>query len=216
MTRARLLAPLILLVLLTSVAEAAPREGVYAGVHLRTGDVVFQSIGGRLGRIIQGVTMSPLDHCGIVIVDGRGRVRVIEAVGPVREIDVAQWVRRGKDQKIAVYRPTGELANHVDQVIEAARAYLGRPYDIQYELDDAKIYCSELVWKAWRDAMEVELAPTETLGSMNWIPWTAHIMALTDGELPLDRPIVSPVQLTRSPLLRLVHTDFASEAPATR
>lgn len=208
MTRARLLAPLLLLLLLGSVAGAAPREGVHAGIHLRTGDIVLQSIGGNLGRIIQGVTLSPLDHCGIVIVDARGRVRVIEAVGPVREIDIAQWVRRGKGEKIAVYRPNDELAEHTEQVIEAARRYLGRPYDIQYELDDAKIYCSELVWKAWRDAVGVELAPTETLGSMNWVPWTAHILSLTEGELPLDRPIVSPVQLTRSPLLRLVYSDF--------
>ena len=210
MTRvsARALLATLLLLLVATSASAAPREAVHDGLTFRTGDVVLQSIGGRLGSIIQGVTQSPLDHCGMIVVDARHRIRVIEAVGPVREIGLDGWIARGRGGKIALYRPTEAMAARIDEAIAAARRFLGRPYDIQYELDDAKIYCSELVWKAWK-AAGFELSAPEELRVMNWVPWTAHILSLTGGELPLDRPIVSPVALTRSPLLRLVHTDFA-------
>lgn len=209
MIRARLAAPLsllVLLLLLASTASAAPAEATWRGLQLRTGDVVLQTHGGRLGKVIQGVTQSPFDHCGMIIVE-RGRIRVIEAVGPVREVSLDQWVARGEGRKVAVYRPTDALAERVEAAVQAARRLLGRPYDIAYELDDAKIYCSELVWKAWK-AAGFELSAPEPLRAMNWAPWTAHILSITGGELPLDRMIVSPVALTRSALLVLVHTDF--------
>ena len=213
-SRSRLVSLLALVLLALSMphsAAAAPREATYEGVTYRTGDVVLQEIGGRLGKLIQGVTESRFDHCGLVEVDARGRILVIEAVGPVQVIPLRQWKARGKGKKVVVYRPRGSLADKVGAVVEAARKYKGLPYDIQYELDDAKIYCSELVYKAFRDGAGVELVKTEKLGEMRYLPFVVQILSITGGELPLEREIVSPVALTRSTYLRLVHSDFEAE-----
>jgi len=44
----------------------------------------------------------------------------------------------------------------------------------------------------------------ERLGDLNWKPFEAFIRSMEDGELPLDRQMITPVGLTRSPLVRRV------------
>ena len=37
------------------------------------------------------------------------------------------------------------------------RKYLGRDYDLRFEWSDDKIYCSELVWKIYKEAFNIAL-----------------------------------------------------------
>jgi len=37
-------------------------------------------------------------------------------------------------------------------MLACCEKYLGRPYDYRYQLDDESIYCSELIYKSFRDA----------------------------------------------------------------
>lgn len=173
------------------------------GVTIRAGDLVFQDL--RCGvrcQAIRAVTSSRYSHVGIVTLDDGERV-VWEALGPVGPTPLAEWAARGE---LAVYRPALRGAPLGDEDLTrlqyALRTYAGRSYDGSYRWDDERIYCSELVAKAWRDAFGeplVEPRPV-SLGV-----WASRAAQLTNGELVDGTPMVSPADLVRSgKLVRVV------------
>ena len=169
------------------------------------GDLVFQSLeGGGLVAAIEGVTESPLSHCGIVMVDG-DQVQVIEAFSSVEITPWAEFVLRGEQEAFTVYRCAQLTEEQRQDFVTAARSYLGRPYDIHYAFDNREIYCSELIYLAWQQTCDGELAAPETLGSLNWEPHEAFIRTIERGGLPLEREMITPVALTRSPQLEQVY-----------
>jgi Permuted papain-like amidase enzyme, YaeF/YiiX, C92 family len=80
----------------------------------------------------------------------------------------------------------------------------GRPYDIRYELDDEKIYCSELIYKAFRTATGEELGKLQRLGDLDWRPYRETIEAIENGPAPLDRLMITPRSLSEAAQLMLV------------
>lgn len=179
--------------------------------EVRHGDLVFQSLpGSALIDAIETSTHSPLSHCGIAVV-ADGAVSVIEAIGPVRTVAWDLWKNQGRDGRVLVARLADPA--RIDAMIAAARAYDGLPYDVHYDLDDAAIYCSELIWKAYRSAYGGELAAPVRLGDLDWKPIEPVIRFIENGALPLDRRMVTPVSLVRSPLVTVVRSDFAEHRP---
>jgi len=169
------------------------------------GDILFQSLPrGPLVDAIEGVTRSPWSHCGIIVRDGDNWA-VLEAIGPVKVTPLTSWIRQARDDRFVAYRIRERSDDLVEQLIAAARTFLGRPYDIRYELDDEKIYCSELVQKAFAKVTGRELGQPRRLGDMNWRPFEAFIRQVEGGALPLDREIVSPQALTESSELTKVY-----------
>lgn len=169
----------------------------------KVGDVVVQSIDpcGRLLRTVKGVTESKWCHCGVV--DQRdGRWVVCEAVGDgVRYTPLAYFLLRGDEVDFAAYRLKDNFQRYAGGLAKCCKPYVGRPYDIQYELDDEKIYCSELVYKAYRDATKGAdaLGRVQRFGELNWHPYKDDVVHYHGSEgLPLDREVVTPVSLTWS------------------
>lgn len=185
---------------LWQLAVYAPREG----------DILFQSLPhGELVDAIEGVTQSPWSHCGVLVKTGWGW-QVVEAIGHVRTTPLALWVMRGRSGRFEAYRPANPVAAKTGGAFHEAMAsalgpYMGRPYDFRYAPGDAEIYCSELVFDAYRDGFGVELGAWEKLGQLNWKPYEPLIRSLEGGPLPLERPMITPVALTRSPLLSRVY-----------
>ncbi|MES2569046.1 MAG: YiiX/YebB-like N1pC/P60 family cysteine hydrolase [Verrucomicrobiota bacterium] len=174
------------------------------------GDILFQSLPhGELVDAIEGVTLSPWSHCGVVMqVDGRWQVA--EAIGYVRHTPLALWILRGRSGHFEAYRPVSSVTLPAqkqlhDSLTTALASRMGRYYDFRYAPDDSEIYCSELVFKAYRDAFGLELGKWEELGQLNWKPFEAFIRTLENGPVPLQRPIITPVGITRSPLLQRIY-----------
>jgi Permuted papain-like amidase enzyme, YaeF/YiiX, C92 family len=177
---------------------------VYGLLHLlryapREGDVVFQSLPhGELVEAIEGITQSPWSHCGVVMKNAEGRWVVHEAIGVVRETPLYLWVVRGRGARVEAWRWPELGTKNLAELRAALAKQAGKNYDYRYASGDDEIYCSELVFKAYRDAYEVELGRWEKLGDLNWRPFEKFIRAMEDGALPLDRLMVTPVELTRS------------------
>jgi hypothetical protein len=164
------------------------------------GDVIVQSITpcGRLLRTIKGVTESKWCHCGVVDRKDDSWV-VCEAVGNgVRYTPLAYFLLRGETIDFAAYRLAGDFRRSAGALAACCGKYVGRPYDIQYELDDEKIYCSELVYKAFRDATGGdELRVVQRFGDLNWKPFEKDIAFYHGSEdLPFDRLVITPAALT--------------------
>ncbi len=176
-------------------------------VTFQDGDIIFQSLSGDLPQHISGITQSPINHCGIVVVE-KGNIFVIEASSDVCKTPIEEWVQRGKGKKFALMRMKGIETWQEKRVVQEAFKFLGHPYDFQYRWDDEKIYCSELVYKAYKRGIGVLLGNLKPLKEMNYKGHEEFIKKTTGGELPLNRKIITPVDIYKSPLLYPIYDDF--------
>ena len=130
---------------------------------------------------------------------------VLEAIGPVQETPLAYWILRGREMKYDAFRLDDGYRDKIPAIIQNARSFLGRPYDIQYEFDDAKIYCSELIFKAFKKATAEDLGNVVTLGQLDWKGHESFIQRITGGDLPLDRWMITPADLARAKQLKQIY-----------
>ena len=176
----------------------------------QAGDFLFQSLPHNpLTDAIEGSSGSPFSHCGIVKrrePDSKYASPwvVVEAIGPVKETPLPWWIAQGRGSAYVAYRLREPLAGKVPAIIAAAERYKGRPYDIHYEMDDAKIYCSELLYKAVRDATGRKLGKIRRLGDLKWQPYEQVIRGIENGGLPLEREMITPRDFSEAPELREV------------
>lgn len=172
------------------------------------GDIVFQSSpnpwGMDLVDMIEGATGSAYSHCGMVI-RHQNQWQVIEAVGPVQIIPLSHWQARGRGKKVWAYRLQESSQQHIPAAITAIKRDIGKPYDSRYRLDDAAIYCSELIYRGWKSATGKGLGKTVVLQELNWQPYRKIIVALERSEeIPLTREIITPRDLAKAPELKRV------------
>jgi uncharacterized protein YycO len=169
------------------------------------GDVLFQSLPtGPLVVAIETITESPWSHCGILL-RREGKWVVAEAIGEVRYTPLHLWVARGRGARVEAWRLAAEGGARVEALAAAVAPLVGRPYDFRYAPGDGEVYCSELVRLAYERGQGVVLGSWEKLGDLNWKPQEAFIREMEGGALPLDRPMVTPVSLTRDPRLARVY-----------
>src|ERR1700691_4288287 len=69
----------------------------------RNGDIIFQTSKSRQSRAIQLATHSKYSHMGVLFQEGTGW-SVYEAVGPVQNTPIDQWIARGEGEHYAVKR----------------------------------------------------------------------------------------------------------------
>ena len=169
------------------------------------GDIVFQPLTrlSDLVRTIEGVTHSPYSHCGVVV-KRDGQWYVIEALGEVRLTPLARWVRQGRLSRFAVYRLDEEHRESIPAFVQELEKYVGLPYDTRFRMDDASIYCSELVYKGFRDATDEELGQLVPLRDLDWEPYAHTIEKYEGGPAALERMIITPRHLSEASQLERV------------
>ncbi|MCP4501496.1 MAG: peptidoglycan peptidase [Deltaproteobacteria bacterium] len=133
--------------------------------ELRTGDLIVQTSGSSQSLAIGWATGSLYTHMGMVRVY-RGQAFVIEAVGPVRIVSLERFIRRGKLSRYSIYRH-GDVDDKMSRRIwRNAKKYLGRSYDLHFSFANSRIYCSELVFLAYKKG-GIVLGSVEELGELN-------------------------------------------------
>ncbi|HLP07824.1 MAG TPA: YiiX/YebB-like N1pC/P60 family cysteine hydrolase [Opitutaceae bacterium] len=184
-----------LVLALLAGCSAIPRD-----YPVQEGDILFQPLPhGALVDAIEGVSTSIYSHCGIVE-RKNGEWYVLEAIGPVQETRLGEWIRRGRGDYFDAYRLKAGLRPQIPSILAAGRTYLGRPYDIRYEFDDERIYCSELIFKAVKSATGVSLGKVQRLGDLNWQPHEAFIRSI-ESYVPTSREMITPQSLSEAPEL---------------
>jgi hypothetical protein len=168
------------------------------------GDILFQSLP-HLPVIdaIEGCTGSPFSHCGIVVNKG-GTWHVLEAIGPVKMTRLDHWISQGREEAFAACRLKAAFQPKVSTMIAEAEKFIGLPYDIQYELDDEKIYCSELIYKGFKAATGQSLGKIVKLGELDWKPHVRIIRAIAGDPIPLAREMITPRDLAKAEQLEEV------------
>jgi len=167
------------------------------------GDIVFHTSTSSQSAAVQAATRSRYSHMGVVLLRS-GRPYVLEAVQPVRYTPLQTWLDRGLQGRYVIKRPATPLTPATKARLHAAAStYIGRPYDLTFEWSNQRIYCSELVWKLYRDAATIELAPLARLDSFDLrAPVVRSKLRERYGtDVPLSEPVISPAAIFASPLL---------------
>ncbi|MEO5625669.1 MAG: YiiX family permuted papain-like enzyme [Dokdonella sp.] len=167
------------------------------------GDIVFHTSTSAQSAAVQAATHSKYSHMGIVLFRG-GRPFVLEAVQPVKYTALESWLNRGAGQHYVVKRLKSPLTSSALSKLDLeSLQYLGKPYDLTFEWSDEKIYCSELVWKLYKSALGIELAPLAKLGSfdLEFPAVKAKLKQRFPNGVPLDEPVIAPSAIFESVLL---------------
>ncbi len=172
--------------------------------QLKSGDVVLQRSQSGLSDAIANASNSNFSHVGVVEMVN-GRPYVIEAVQPVRRIPFEQWKAQGRGGKIEVRRMPGLSDDAARRIVAKANTFVGRPYDIRYRWDDDKIYCSELVMKAYA-AAGLTVGKVESLGSLNLT--AADKARARQLGVSLSETLITPDSLAKDSRLTTLYSDF--------
>ena len=178
--------------------------------QVKEGDLIFQTSLSSQSLAIQRATGSRYSHMGMILFRD-GKPFVFEAVATVRYTPLEKWIARGKNGRYVVKRlaraDTVLTRVNLDKLRRTARRYAGKPYDLTFEWSDQRIYCSELVWKTYKNALDVEIGRLQRLRDFR-LDDPAVRQKLKErygSRVPMDEPVISPGEMFRSSLLVTVN-----------
>lgn len=189
--------------ILLSILLLTISQHLFANYSPQTGDVIFQISQSSQSLAIQAATKSKYSHVGMIVLRD-GKPYVFEAVQPVKYTKLQDWINRGKNKHYVVKRlKAGMTAEAASTLVTQSKAYEGKNYDLVFGWSDDKIYCSELVWKLYKSAADIELAPLSKLGSFDLThpAVKAKLKERYGNNIPLDEKVVPPSALFDSDLL---------------
>jgi hypothetical protein len=173
---------------------------------LRDGDLIFQTSRSGQSLAVQRATHSPWSHMGVVLMRG-GKPFVLEASATVRYTPLDQWAAHGDGGTYAIRRLKQPLTTaQIGKLRDAAGKYKGRPYDLYFEWSDERIYCSELAWKLYRDALGIEIGVRQQLREFDLEDPVvkAKLRERYGDHVPLKEPVISPAAMYDSALLETI------------
>ena len=190
-------------VILSAVSLVVSPQLLWANMSYQTGDIIFHVSKSLQSLGIQKATKSRYSHMGL-IVNKNGKSWVLEAVQPVKYTALQQWIDRGVERHYVVKRfKTNLTVQQKQQLIKNAEQYLGQPYDLYFEWDNRALYCSEIVWKAYHDALGIELAPLSKLKQFDLSSSEVkQLMQQRYGQnIPLNQTVIAPQAIFASTAL---------------
>jgi hypothetical protein len=164
---------------------------------LRDGDIIFQTSRSGQSKAIQMATHSPYSHCGIVYFRD-GKAFVYEASTEVKESPLARFIKKGEGGKCVIKRLKKAdsllTPDNLAKLKAAGKAFDAKPYDSWFGWADDRIYCSELVYKIYKNALGLEIGATARLRDFDLThPETKRVMGIRYGDkIPMDEVVISP------------------------
>lgn len=204
--------PLLLWAALAVALVSAAAAGIFKyrthnPYELQNGDIVFQETNSSQGKAVKAATGSRWTHVGMVFFRG-GKPMVIEAAQPVRITPLARFIARSPSSFYAMRLKDADkhlTARNTARAEKYCNQQLGKDYDFRFRWSDDRIYCSELVWKVYKEAAGIELCKPRPFKSYNLRhPAVQRIVRRRYGgarNLPLDELAVAPSDLAESELL---------------
>ena len=191
------------------MADTAGIEVNRLNNKIQDGDIIFQTSKSSQSIAIQKATNSKYSHMGIIYRQGVNYY-VYEAVQPVKLTNLKEWISRGEGGKYVVKRLKNSeqilTKENLSKMKTIGKRYNGKNYDIYFEWSDDKVYCSELVWKIYKEALDIEIGNLETLRNFN-LKDPIVIEKLHErygNNIPLDEIVISPAAMYDSDKLELV------------
>lgn len=128
----------------------------------------------------------------------RGRPYVFEASTKVKRSPLKRFIAKGEGGQCVVKRLKGAdtllTPANLAKLEQAGKAFEGLPYDPYFGWSDERIYCSELIYKIFRNALGLEIGKTARMREFDLsAPEVKRIMRDRYGDrIPLDETVISP------------------------
>ncbi|HAW19798.1 MAG TPA: hypothetical protein DCX14_06415 [Flavobacteriales bacterium] len=192
----------------TSVQSVNKKKAVEK-TEYQTGDIIYQSSNSGQSKAIKLATHSKYSHVGMIYIL-KGEVMVFEAVQPVRLTPFVEFIGRGTNKNYVVSRLknadeilTAEVVKRMESQIDV---HLGKSYDIHFDWSDDKMYCSELVWKIYKECANIEVGGLKPLKEYDLThPVVKRTMEERYGRnIPYNEPMISPGAIFESELFRVI------------
>lgn len=167
---------------------------------LQNGDIIFQISKSSQSQAIQLATKSKYSHMGIVY-ETDDQHYVYEAVQPVKLTKLDAWIKRGENAHYVVKRLKDSekllTLETLKKLKDAGEKYKGKGYDIYFEWSDDKIYCSELVWKIYKETLNIEIGELQELREFDLTnDIVINKMKERYGDkIPLGEKVISPAAM---------------------
>jgi len=180
--------------------------------NLQHGDLIFniQTKGSDFGKAIVNATKGnddlSISHTAILVVDSLG-IRVIEATGKygVRICSLDTFLVKSEhstDGKPMLLFGRLKDRRCVNEAVERAKTYLGRPYDWLFSDTEDAIYCSELVHYSFIDAEGNYIFPQQPMSfhdnTGTILPYWIEYYKKRGLEVPEGAPGTNPKGIYRS------------------
>lgn len=178
----------------------------------KDGDIIFQYSDSMQSKALEFATKSKYTHCGIVFVEN-GKYYVCEAVQPVRVISLKTWISHGIRKHYVVKRLKNYrivlTAKNIKKLKKSAKKFLGKRYDLKFVWSDNRIYCSELVWKAYKRGLGIEVCKLKKFGDYDLSHPLVQLLIKErlKGKIPQNEPVVAPIDILKSNKFYTVYSE---------
>jgi len=189
--------------------------------RLLVGDLVFIRVRAPLFRQIAAATGSWTNHVGIVIaLEGEQAIVAESAIPWSRLTPLRRFAARSVGGRIAVARCAAPLSAEQERNLRrAAVARLGILYDLGFDLNSRRQFCSKFVRQIMQEALGVTLGETQDFAALRaarpdtplayWKFWYL-------GRIPWQRVTITPAAVLASPQLRIVFDGCLPHGGAAR
>lgn len=192
-------------------------------VDIRDGDLVFQTLLGTQGYAVMMASNSPYSHMGFVHVKD-GKPLVVEAIGPVKETPLSEWVERGAGHRVAVMRIKDLPKGAAQKAYARAKKDYGRPYDFYFFKGEDALYCSELARLSF-SAAGITLGSLQKVADLKSSPAMEEVIKERWQNYPLcrgvtgmtfekcralvmEQELVTPDSIAHDPQVTLVYSNY--------
>jgi len=178
--------------------------------QFNNGDIIFQVSLSSQSQAIQRATKSQYSHCGIVY-NINNKYYVYEAIQPAKLTLLDNWIARGKDSHYVVKRlkKSDKILDRetLSRMEKEGEKFLGKDYDLTFEWSDDKIYCSELIWKIYKRAANIEIGKLEKLKDFDLSDSIVQekLKERYGDNIPMDEIVISPKSIFDSRLLITIY-----------
>ncbi len=177
--------------------ETAPSSGLSS--DLANGDLIFQVSQTPQSSAIAEATGSKWTNVGILF-KKRGEWFVLEVAQKVAPIGLRQFISKGAGQEFVIKRLDPQVVTMDQQAGEAlnrtAQQFLAKPSDRYFQWSDRAMYSSELVFKIFEQALNIEIGKIERLRDLNLEgPIMTRLIATHGreiGRVDMNQEVVTP------------------------
>ncbi len=170
---------------------------------IQNGDIIFQTSKSSQSKAIQLATGSKYTHMGIIYKKGKSFF-VFEAIQPVKLTPLLKWIKRGKNGQYVIKRLKNAKEILTDRTLKKMKDYgerfKGKNYDYFFEWSDDKIYCSELVWKIYKECTGIEIGELQKLSDFDLSNKIVKqkIKERYGNHIPINEKVISPERMFNS------------------
>jgi uncharacterized protein YycO len=176
----------------------------------QNGDIIFHTSKSSQSKAIQIATKSPYSHVGIVYVKD-GKPYVYEAISKVSLTPMKNWIKRGDNKDYTVMRLRKNLSEEqLQKMKKMGEKYEGVSYDLLFEWSDDRMYCSEIVWKIYKEGAGITLSKPQKMKNYHFDDPNVQktLNERWKENINWNEKVVAPSDLMKSNKLILVETTY--------